>query len=85
VTAGQPWLQRLPATLEAVVPLLADGRWLVRDREGEALPLAGGDHWTLLSFSGGHPVDLAAEWDGEALLPLGVVAGGTYRMIQGAG
>jgi hypothetical protein len=85
VYAGQPWLQRLPATLEAVVPLLADGRWLVRDREGEALPLAGGDHWTLLSFSGGHPVDLAAEWDGEALLPLGVVAGGTYRMIQGAG
>jgi hypothetical protein len=83
VTASQPWLERLPVTLEAVVPLLDGGRWLVRDRNGEVLPLAGGDHWTLLSLSGGHPVDLAAEWTGEALLPLGVVAEGTYRMIQG--
>jgi hypothetical protein len=83
--ASQPWLERLPVTLEAVVPLLDGGRWLVRDRDGEVLPLAGGDHWTLLSLSGGYPVDLAAEWDGDALLPLGVVAEGTYRMIQGDG
>ena len=85
VTASQPWLERLPVTLEAVVPLLDGGRWLARDRDGEALPLAGGDHWSLLSLSGGHPVDLAAEWDGEMLLPLGVMARGTYRMIQGDG
>jgi hypothetical protein len=85
VMASQPWLERLPVTLEAVVPLLDGGRWLVRDRDGEVLPLAGGDHWTLLSLSGGYPVDLAAEWDGDALLPLGVVAEGTYRMIQGDG
>ena len=85
VTASQPWLERLPVALEAVVPFLDGGRWLVRDRDGEALPLAGGEHWTLLSLSGGHPVDLAAEWDGETLLPLGVVAGGKYRMIQGDG
>jgi hypothetical protein len=67
------------------VPLLDGGRWLVRDRDGEALPLAGGDHWSLLSLSGGHPVALAAEWDGETLLPLGVVASGMYRMVQGVG
>jgi hypothetical protein len=84
-TASQPWLERLPVTLEAVVPLLDGGRWLVRDRDGEVLPLAGGDHWTLLSLSGGYPVDLAAEWDGDILLPLGVVAEGTYRVIQGDG
>src|SRR5215203_3587194 len=71
--------------LRAVVPLLYGGRWLVCDRDGGVLPLAGGEHWSLLSLSGGHPVDLAAEWDGEVLLPLGVVAGGTYRMIQGDG
>ena len=87
-TASQPWLERLPAAIEGVVPLLEDGqnggRWLVRDRDGEALPLAG-EHWTLLALSGGHPVDLAAEWDGETLLPLGVVAGGAYRILQGDG
>ena len=88
-TAGQPWLERLPAVLRDVVPLLEDerdkGRWLVRDRDGGALPLAGGEHWTLLSFSGGGPVDLAAEWDGETLLPLGIVTGGTYRIVHGGG
>jgi hypothetical protein len=82
VTASQPWLERLPATLEAVVPLIRGERWMVGDRDGGVLPLAGGGHWTLLSLSGGHPVDLAAEWDGDALLPLGVVAEGSYRMIQ---
>ena len=85
VTSSQPWLERVPVTLEAVVPLLDDRRWLVRDRDGEAIPLAGGNHWTLLSLCGGHPVELAAEWDGESLLPLGVIANGTYRMIQGDG
>ena len=84
-TAGQPWLERLPAAIEDLVPLLDGGRWLVLDSDGEALPLSGGDHWTLLSLSGGHPVDLAAEWDGMALLPLGVVAGGTYRILGGDG
>jgi hypothetical protein len=87
-TASQPWLERLPAAIEGVVPLLEDGpnggRWLVRDRDGEVLPLAG-EHWTLLALSGGHPVDLAAEWDGESLLPLGVVAGGAYRILRGDG
>jgi hypothetical protein len=88
-TARQPWLERLPVALSGVVPLLDRGlderRWLVRDRDGEALPLAGGEHWTLLSMSGGRPVDLAAEWDGEKLLPLGLVAGGTYHVLQGDG
>ena len=83
VTASQPWIECLPVALEGVVPLLDGERWLIRDRDGEALPLAGAEHWTLLSLSGGHPVDLAAEWDGKALLPLGVVAGGTYRTIRG--
>jgi SWIM zinc finger len=84
-TALQPWLERLPTALSGVVPLLdgrlEGGRWLVRDRAGEALPLAGGEHWTLLALSGGRPVNLAAEWYGEGLIPLGVVAGGTYRVL----
>jgi hypothetical protein len=82
-TACQPWLERLPAALNEVVPLVDGGHWMVCDRDGVALSLTGGEHWTLLALSGGRPVDLAAEWDGEGLLPLGALAGGTYRVLQG--
>lgn len=88
-TALQPWLERLPAALRRVVPLLdggpEGGRWLIRDRAGQALPLAGREHWTLLSMSGGRPVDLAAEWNGEGLIPLGVAAAGTYYILAEEG
>ena len=79
----QPWLDRFLALLCEVTPVCSDeGRvWTVCDKEGHALPLAGGDHWLLLALAGGHPVDLAAEWDGEALRPLGVMADGEYTLL----
>lgn len=70
-TARQPWLERRACLLSQVVPVLTgERRWLLRDRAGKALPLARGDHWSLLASSGGHPVDLGVEWDGAALRPL---------------
>lgn len=87
--ARQPWLERLPCALDRVVPIRAprDGgaEWLVRDGAGAALPLAGGEHWRLLALSGGAPVDLAGEWDGEALLPLGALVDGAYHLLAEVG
>ncbi len=34
-------------------------------QSGAGLPLEGSDHWRLLALSGGNPVDLIGEWDGE--------------------
>ncbi len=74
-TARRPWLERCAGYLTQVVPVLTDERrWLVRDRAGKAAPLVRGDHWALLASSGGHPVDLAVEWDGDALRPLALGA-----------
>ena len=82
-TARRPWLERFPCALRGVVPLHGEGSgWLVRDGEGMAVPLAPGEHWRLLALSGGAPVDLAGEWDGEALLPLGVLADGAYHLLR---
>ncbi len=80
----QPWLERFPCLLRGVVPVCSEeGRlWHIRDHEGKALPLKGADHWLLLALSGGHPVDLAAEWDGETLRPLGVMADGAYTLLE---
>lgn len=79
----QPWLDYFLALLREVTPVCSDeGKsWTVCDKEGKALPLEGSDHWLLLALSGGHPVDLAAEWDGETLRPLGVMAEGTYTLL----
>jgi hypothetical protein len=57
------------------------GVWRVRDAEGAALPLTAGDHWLLLAISGGQPVELAGEWDGRLLRPLGVLGNGVYHPL----
>ena len=82
-TARQPWLERFPCAVREVVPVRDEaGNWLVRDGAGAGLPLARGDHWQLLALSGGRPVDLAGEWDGEVLLPLSVVADDAFHLLR---
>jgi len=68
-----PWLEQFPLALDAVYPVQRDSRWIVRDDAGHLLPLAPdfAFPWELLAFSGGHPVSLFGEWDGDRLLPLG--------------
>src|SRR5262245_3757252 len=80
--AKQPWLERFLCVMNEVTPTPRNGRpWQVRDRRGHALPLVRGEHWKLLALSGGHPVDLAAEWDGDALAPLGVMSEERYHLL----
>jgi hypothetical protein len=83
--AACPWHDRFGLTLTGVVPVLGGPEgggdsWLV-DAEGGALPFAGGDPWTLLALSGGHPLDVIGEWSGELLTPLAAVVGGAYHRL----
>jgi hypothetical protein len=69
--ARQPWLGRFPCSIRDVVPLLLhEDTWTLVDRDRIAIPLAGSDIWQLLAISGGHPIDVVAEWDGRVLRPL---------------
>lgn len=82
--ARVPWMDRFLCSVRGVVPVAdADGSrpWKVVDRDGGELPLIRGDHWLLLALSGGGHVDLAAEWDGDELTPLGVLSGGVYHPL----
>src|SRR5579872_953697 len=85
--ARQPWQDHLLCALRTVTPVYesVSDRWYVRDAEGAVLPLAGDEHWKLLAVSGGAPVDFAGEWDGERLLPGGVVADATYYSREEVG
>ncbi|WP_394830725.1 SWIM zinc finger domain-containing protein [Pendulispora rubella] len=79
--ALQPWLERTFACLRGVTPIRTGTACIVRDAEGGSLPLARADAWTLFALSGGEPIDLAAEWNGEALTPVAVVSAGEYHVI----
>ncbi|MEO1125009.1 MAG: SWIM zinc finger family protein [Cyanobacteria bacterium J06639_16] len=76
-----PWLERIPLVLDAVVPELVGDRWRLRDLNHDWLPLdpKNGWDWELLALSGGHPITVAGEWDGFAFYPLSVWADG--RMV----
>ncbi len=84
-----PWTERIAVVLGGVVPVAdGGGGWMLRDASGTALPLARvaeAAAWTLLAVGGGRPLDVAAEWDGESLLPLGAVADGRYLVLPLAG
>jgi len=78
--AVQPWIEQFPITLSAAVPVRDGEGWGMRDDRGDVLPLA--PHfargWELAAVSGGRPVALFGEWDGERLRPLGALADGRF-------
>lgn len=70
--AANPWLDRLPMILSAVVPV----GHAVRGTAGAAVPLYVDDEarWRLEAVAGGRPVGLVGEWRDGALRPLSVWA-----------
>jgi hypothetical protein len=76
-----PWLERFPMGLNGVRVGVrveegaAPSAWL-RDRNGArvALPPRFPHAWHLVALSGGEPIDVFGEWDGEYLRPLTVAA-----------
>lgn len=79
--ARQPWLTAFGAVLHDVKICPRNEAWLVVDRENRGIPLSGRDHWKLLALAGGHVFDLAGEWDGHALRPLGMYVDDGFRVL----
>ena len=81
----QPWLPLLGYVVAAATFVPPAGstaeRWHLRDAAGQALPLARGDYWHALALSGGAPCDVAVEWNGRELQPLGMTVNGSYRTL----
>ena len=79
-TAQQPWLASFGVVLRDVTFVPQADAWLVCDRDGHALPLAGHEHWRSLAITAGRPFDITGEWDGERLRPLGLFANNVFRV-----
>jgi hypothetical protein len=74
--ARNPWLERQPLKLRAVIPRRVDQEWWLVDPDGAQLPMTAAHGWRLQAVSGGRPIEVVAEWDGFVLQPLSTMADG---------
>jgi len=72
--ASNPWIEQFPVAMGRVIPIKENDNWFVRDEEKRLLPLKSRfkNNWQLLALSGGYPIDIFGEWDGEYFLPVSV-------------
>jgi len=72
--AQNPWLERFPLTLQQVIPIYQEGKWFIRDRQANLLPISSRFErgWTMLALSGGHPIVIFGEWNGNNIYPLSI-------------
>ena len=69
--AACPWHTLHPLLLHDVVVEVATGQpWLRQGASAWPLQASEGELWRLLACTGGAPVTLAAEWDGDGIRPL---------------
>jgi hypothetical protein len=70
---ANPWLDRYPAALAPVTALLDGEEGWVVDGTGDGLRLGHDtDAWPLLALTGGRPVELFGEVEGERFHPAAV-------------
>ena len=76
VIAHSPWMSRFPAFFTQVVPLVKDNKIRLIDQNNNLLEAHLHNDFTykLIALSGGHPIDVFGEWDGEKLQILSAVA-----------
>lgn len=74
--ARQPWLNLFPMLLRDMIPAWLDDRFVLRDLDGRVLPVSHHFNagWNLMSISGGYPITISGEWDGDEFVPLGAWA-----------
>jgi hypothetical protein len=74
--ACQPWLDQFPLSLQGVIPQKYNQGWALRDGDNHLLRLAPKftEGWQLFALSGGHPITVFGEWNGDDFLPLSAFA-----------
>lgn len=72
LVAANPWQAQQPLLVSNGVPRGGASGWSLQTLEGRRLPLElpDEDGWVLVAESGGRPVTVFGEWDGETLRPL---------------
>ncbi|MDX2106733.1 MAG: SWIM zinc finger family protein [Candidatus Melainabacteria bacterium] len=85
--ASNPWLEIFPFAIENLSPHVVNGSFCLRDTAGNLLKtkIDRLNKLRLLAVSGGKPVSVFGEWDGEHLRPLSIDTGGRYFGLEAGG
>jgi hypothetical protein len=85
--AANPWLERYPLAINQVMPARDEDTWVLVDSDGRKLPLARSflHGWSLMAYSGGQPLGVFGEWNGERLLPLSTWVDGQLFVFPARG
>jgi hypothetical protein len=81
--ARDPWTERVFLTIDGVMPRWSSGAWTLGDQQGTGIPIVRGfsQGWTLIAVSGGRPVWMCGEWNGDEFRPLSVSNGNTLTSL----
>jgi hypothetical protein len=74
-------LLQFPFLLDNVITTRYNNVWVLREEDGTYLPISERfkeKYWSLMALSGGHPIQVAGEWDGTTFYPTGAVADGRF-------
>jgi len=79
-----PWIETYPFAVSNVVPVLDGESMAFIDRRSNLLRarISRRNQWRILSVSGGGPVDVFGEWDGDSLTPLSVTFGKSFLSLE---
>jgi uncharacterized Zn finger protein len=79
----QPWIDRMVVIIGGVVPIEQGDKYLIWDGVNLALPIRSGydNWWELVAVSGGRPIDLCGEWNGQDFNPLSAWVDGQFIVI----
>ncbi len=78
--AKLPWLERIPVILENTIICFDGTNWSIQD-PNHNLPLVTAYGWTMLALSGGQPIRLFAEFDGQKIEPITLEVDGKIHSI----
>ena len=75
-----PLLLDFPCFFAGVIPVMDKGRAYLLDEQKKMLPMLSRDlsQWQLLALSGGEPIPVFGEWNGEEFIPLSALAEGRW-------
>ncbi len=72
--AQNPWLSQFPAVLTSVKPVFSENKFMLVDKEKKYIYTEGWEttSWQMMAMSGGQPISVFGEWNGQVFKILNV-------------